>query len=677
MFVKRALIISIALLPLAGVWAQSQQLSRGGARGRGSEKNEISAPKNDTIRPGSAWTLTFPLGNHVESTIDTLTYNYQRTAIPSLVTDAYATTGNLGAEGIDLIYFNRPRRATFFFKDALDAWIPSFRKQKFYNVYIPTTIMSYGWGGNKMSHQDRLKVDFAGNVNRRIGVGGTLDYIYSKGAYEAQATKDFSYSLSTYYLGDRYELQAFYNHYNFLNKENGGITDDLYITDPAQLQGGQTSVNAKSIPTRLTGAFSKIVGQQFFMNHRYKVGHYHEEWVDDTTSVKTYIPVMSFIWTFDYKGAKHIFLNKEPSQAADFWRHTYLNPAGADDRTSYWSIKNTLGVSLLEGFHKYAKAGLAAYATYEVRRYNQTTDTVPIPLPEESTLSPYPLTSRVPHSATQNLLWVGAQLTKQRGALLRYDVTGEIGVVGDIAGDIKVEGNVSTRFKLLGDSVTITGYGMFRNEAAPYLMKHYVSNHFIWDNDFGKTRRLRFGGILDVPHTRTRLNIGVENAQNLIYFNPECLPTQHGGSVQVFSARLEQDFKVGILHWNNRLTYQTSSNDAVVPLPKFAVYTNLFLLFKIARVLDVQFGVDCDYYTKYKSVAYQPATMSFYNQREIDCGNYPFMNAYLNMRLSKVRFYLLFSHVNQGLTGSNYFSMPHYPLNPRRFLMGLSIDFAN
>lgn len=114
MFVKRALIISIALLPLAGVWAQSQQLSRGGARGRGSEKNEISAPKNDTIRPGSAWTLTFPLGNHVESTIDTLTYNYQRTAIPSLVTDAYATTGNLGAEGIDLIYFNRPRRATFF-----------------------------------------------------------------------------------------------------------------------------------------------------------------------------------------------------------------------------------------------------------------------------------------------------------------------------------------------------------------------------------------------------------------------------------------------------------------------------------------------------------------------------------------------------------------------------------
>ena len=94
-------------------------------------------------------------------------------------------------------------------------------------------------------------------------------------------------------------------------------------------------------------------------------------------------------------------------------------------------------------------------------------------------------------------------------------------------------------------------------------------------------------------------------------------------------------------------------------------------------MLDVQLGVDCDYYTKYKAVDYQPATMAFYNQNEIECGNYPFMNAYVNMKLGKTRFYIMMSHVNQGLNGTNYFSMPHYPLNPRRFQLGLSIDFAN
>ncbi len=58
-------------------------------------------------------------------------------------------------------------------------------------------------------------------------------------------------------------------------------------------------------------------------------------------------------------------------------------------------------------------------------------------------------------------------------------------------------------------------------------------------------------------------------------------------------------------------------------------------------------------------------------------GNYPLMNAYVNMKLSKARFYVLYSHVNQGLTGRDYFSIPHYPLNPRRLLLGVAVDFAN
>lgn len=69
--------------------------------------------------------------------------------------------------------------------------------------------------------------------------------------------------------------------------------------------------------------------------------------------------------------------------------------------------------------------------------------------------------------------------------------------------------------------------------------------------------------------------------------------------------------------------------------------------------------------------------MAFYNQREIEVGNYPFMNLYANMKLSRTRFYVMMSHINQGLTGKNYFAMPHYPMNPRRFQLGLSVDFAN
>ena len=149
-----------------------------------------------------------------------------------MVSKAYATTGNLGAEGQDQIFFDRPDHSNFFFEDALAAWLPSIKTQRYYNTRIPMTIVSYNTGGNRNNMQDRLTALFSGNVNKAIQVGAAMDYIYSMGTYDAQATKDFTWRVFGSYTGDRYELQAYFNNYNFLNKENGGITDDRYITDP-------------------------------------------------------------------------------------------------------------------------------------------------------------------------------------------------------------------------------------------------------------------------------------------------------------------------------------------------------------------------------------------------------------------------------------------------------------
>ncbi len=634
------------------------------------------AAKKTVVEPSFAWRPIPPLGLHQKATIDTLLLNYYQKSIPSAVSPAYATTGNLGAEGLNMIFFDRKPMSDFFFRDALAAWMPSESSLKFYNTRIPMTLLSYNTGGSRDNAQDRLSTTFSGNFNKRAQIGVMADYLYSKGSYSNQSTKDLTWGLSGSYMGDRYEFQGYYYHYNMLNKESGGITDDLFITDPAQVQGGSSSVNPQNIPTRLTSAHSKIVGGNLYLNHRYKVGYYHEEEINDTTINRTYIPVSSFIWTTRFDYAKHLFLNTPSASSSDFWENTYLNPKETNDRTSYSALTNTLGISLLEGFNKYAKAGLAAYITHQLRQYHQMTDTVTglAELPAGLTPNPYP---SIPSKATENLVWIGAQLTKQQGSILNYEATAEIGMVGPAAGELKLNGHIDTHIPLFGDTVSLSGYGSFRNESAPYLMNHYISNHFIWENDFGKIRSLRFGGVLDIPFTHTRLNVGAENIQNYIYFNSKCLPEQHSGSVQVVSARLQQNFKVGILNWDNNITYQTSTDATVIPLPKLAVYSNLYLLFKVAGVLHVQLGIDCDYYTKYKSVDYQPATMSFYNQTEVECGNYPFMNLYANMKLSKTRFYVMMTHVNQGLTGNNYFSMPHYPLNPRRFQIGVSIDFTN
>ena len=70
--------------------------------------------------------------------------------------------------------------------------------------------------------------------------------------------------------------------------------------------------------------------------------------------------------------------------------------------------------------------------------------------------------------------------------------------------------------------------------------------------------------------------------------------------------------------------------------------------------------------------------MTFHTQQDAKCGDFLYMNAYANFRLKKARFFVAYTHANGGLFGGkNYFSIPHYPLNPRCFRLGVSVDFMN
>lgn len=631
--------------------------------------------KSASEREGSAWHIMFPLASPEPSYIDTISYNYQRQAIPSFISPVYITTGNLGAEGETAIFFDRKPKSAFIFQDALDAWIPTFDKEKFYNVYTPVTIASFNTGGGKQNVQERLRANFAGNVNRRIGIGALFDYLYSKGAYESQATKDFVFGFSGYYKGERYQMQAFFNQYNMLNKENGGITDPLYITDPAELQGGIDKIEPKSIPTRLSNAHTRVYGKEFFMNHAYNVGYWTNQVVNDTLTREIYIPVTKFLYTFDYRGAKHVFSNTNSAQGREFWENRYLSTGDTYDKSTYWSVSNSLGISLLEGFRKWVKFGLSAYVTHEYRRYNQTPDTLSGLNGFESGLTPLPV--KIDPSGSQNILNAGAILSKTQGSILTYQAKLRLGLIGDESGDIELDGNISTKIPLLGDTVRISAKGHFRNTAQSYFLQHFLSNHFAWNNNFGKTRSFRVGGELNIPWTHTSIEAGFENLQNYVYFNSQGLPQQHVDNIQIFCARLNQQLKFGIWNWDNSIIYQTSSNSEVIPLPTLAIYSNMYLKFIAFRVLTIQFGVDCSYYTRFYAPEYQPATMAFCNQNHTKIGNYPFMNAYLTCKLKKTRFFLMMSHVNQGWFSKEYFSMPGYPLNPRKFQLGISVDFIN
>lgn len=652
----------------AASFAQDRKHLPGGASQQSSQSSG-STPSDrlkweQAITNIKSWHVSDPLGTRISAPIDTLMENYALdVAVPSLQWGyASAITGNLGAEGRYMNYWQRPPESDFFFNDALTPFIPSVTSTPFFNTRVPMTLVSYNTGGTKETVQDWLRATFSGNINARAQVGAWLSYLYSRGSYENQAAKHFNWGVNGSYLGERYQMMAMFNSHSNTNKENGGIDNDLYILDPAEVQGGNTSVRPKDIPTRLQDAQSNVSGLQFWMNNRYRIG-FHRFNEEDSTSV--FVPTTQFFWTFNLRTDKHKF-DDGSANDDDFWTNTHFTAGETRDRTHQWILRNALGVQMLEGFAKWAKFSLSAYAEHEIARYFQTpADTI-------STVH-----TGIRPRATENSLFIGGRIAKDHGAIIRYSADARLALAGVKAGDFNVRGDGQLRFRLKADTLALHAYAEISNRKPSFFLREYVSNHFIWHNDFGRTRRVRFGGDLDIPHTRTNIAVGIENVQNLIYFNEQSLPQQHSGNVQVFWASLRQELNFGIWHWHNSLTYQTSSNSDVIPLPQLTVYSNMFLLFRIAT-LKAQLGIDCNYTTRYSALAYQPATMSFTNAHETVVGNYPLCNAYLNMKLSKVRFYVMYSHFNQKLFGGqNYFSAVHYPLNPARFLLGLSVDFAN
>ncbi|MGL5689922.1 MAG: putative porin, partial [Bacteroidales bacterium] len=338
------------------------------------------------------------------------------------------------------------------------------------------------------------------------------------------------------------------------------------------------------------------------------------------------------------------------------------------DHTRNWKLSNTLGISLREGFNRFMKFGLTGYAQFVSERYELMNPLHFMGMATAPEMNKY----------TENTLYVGGQLLKTQGSAFTFDINGRFGVVGHNAGNIDVQGNINSMFKLFKKDFYVNAQGMFLNKAPNFYYDRWISNNFIWENNFNFEQRFRALGEIGVKQWDFSLKAGFENITNHIYFNEKSLPVQDDGSVQVFTASLMKNFAFGPFHLDNDITYQKSSNQKVLPLPDLMLYHNLYFNTAIARVLKIQIGVDLRYWSKYYGQTYQPATNMFVNQQNIEIGNYPLMNVYVNFNLKKARFFVMMYNVNQGLFGGDeYFSMPGYPIAPRSFKFGLSWNFLN
>ena len=460
-------------------------------------------------------------------------------------------------------------------------------------------------------------------------------------------------------------MQGIYSNNYLKTNENGGITDDRYITAPEEMAEGRKEYESVNIPTVLNASANRNHDFYVFLTQRYNLGFHRDipQAENDTMPAKQeFVPVTSFIHTIQVERSRHNF--RSDDNVENYYKQTLLDKENTfvRDSTVYIGVKNTIGIALLEGFNKYAKAGLTAFASHKLSKY--------------SLMSLDPL-KQDKYNETE--IYIGGELTKKQGNFLHYHAIGEVGMAGKAIGQFDVKGDIDLNIPLWKDTVSVIARGEISNKLAPFYMRHYHSKHFWWDDDMDKEFRTRIEGELSIANWGTRLRAGVENIKNYTYFNQKAVPEQYSGNIQILSATLKQNFRAGIFHLDNEVTWQKSSNETILPLPQLSLYSNLYILTKLAKkVLTVQLGADVRYFTKYNAPAYTPAVQQFHLQPEndqVEIGGYPIVNIYANLQLKRTRLFAMYSHVNQGMGTRNSFLVPHYPINPSLLKIGVSWNF--
>lgn len=441
--------------------------------------------------------------------------------------------------------------------------------------------------------------------------------------------------------------------------DNAKVATKTAPADSAAIASGRVKVNGKNMADSLLAASNKAK--------------------EDTSWLKDeYVPVTSFIHTADFTTYRRIY--EAYATPENYYLDTYkvkerLAGDSIYDKTSNWNLRNTFAIALLEGFNKWIKTGAKVFATH--------------------TLSHYVLPDSVGTTSwNEHSVAVGAQLSKTQGKSLHFNVTGDVAVVGYNVGEIKIDGGVDLNFPLLGDTMTLAASGFYHHVKPSFYFRHYQSRHLWWDSDdLSMIDHLHAQGVLNYAKTRTRFRFAFDEIKNYAYFASSFTNSDDNGRlynmaysrqasspITVLTAEVAQDLAFGPLHWETTLTWQKSTKQDVLPLPAINAYTNLYLRFKIARVLNCDFGADARFFTKYAAPDYFPSLGQYTvqeNENKQKIGGYPVINAYFNFKLSRARFFVMMSHVNCGSGNKEYFFTPNYPLNGRVFRFGISWDFAN
>lgn len=592
-----------------------------------------------------AWKVNPAFNSIARTPIDTLLLgsyqiDYKFMEIDGGIGSAYL--GNLGSATIPLNYFSRSKPRNFSFIDVFRSYILRPEDVLFYNARTPYSRLTYSMSGEVKIEENLFNIILSHNISPSTSVNVVYNGDGTNGMYMHQRTLDYYLGLSVAHTGKRYAIHGGYIYNGGEIRENGGVTSDKMITDTVMSKPDQVEV-------RLKNARNKYIGHTFWWTQSYGIP-LRKQRADELTIQK--IPTIYIGQSFDYSLFWRTYKAKGDTA---LFKNTYIDSETTSDSVAQQLIDVKFFMQL-QPYNRDGAVGLISagigneFSAYFLNVPWQMRDSVGFG-----------------GRMNRNTVYVYGGIEGKISRYVDWSADARFNLTGYRAGDLDVQGKIRfaayTRKKQ--QPISLDAGIRFSLTEPDFWSQSYFSNHFAWSNNFIKEVNTEISARLSFEPIKLYLGANYAITQNKVYFDEYSLPAQFSGTLNVIGVYLQKDFRIGGFHFNHRVLFQYSSNRRVAPVPMLSAYLSYFFRFDVVRnVLNVEIGLDGRYQTRYYGFGYNPAIAQFYNQREVELGGHPYVDAFVSAKWKRLRILVKLQHWNENLFGGrDYFMVAHYPQN--------------
>ena len=643
------------------------QRTLGGAdKMMGSQRGEEEGPISDNIPPDvRTWHLTDHFTFSDTVAVDTMSNGYQIYNPIFRESMGQNFLGNLGSPNQSLIFDEHQMHYGHLFYNSLLTYIPHPHELYFYNTKTPYVNLTYHFGSPKRRSEEFISALYTQNINKATNVGIQYQLSSSIGQYQFQKAENQNFKFWSSYNGERYNMHTAFIYTKIENQENGGINNNNPNIDLQALDPSDVPMNFSD------DARNEINHLQFFYNHSLSIGNINVKGKDSTI---TELPVSTIYHTLKYEQGDRLYSIDNLPTYTDvenpFYEHIHRDSLQTRDSTSFQHLTNTFQIKFNEEANSLLKFGLRAYITNEVMLYKFPGQTDWKYDENGNGIAQYQT-----RDTTLINTAIGGQIFKNLGQNFWWDAGAKLYFQGYRAGDSEITGSLNSLFRIRRDTAGFFANGGIYLRQPELFENQYFSNHLEWQEDFNQTRSIRINGGIRIPTRRLELSGGINLINEHIYWQENGLPSQTSSVLQVMNFRLKKHFTLGRVHSIYDAILQYTSDEKYIPVPLFSMYNSTYYQNTLFQVLHFQIGFDLRYNTEYYAPKYMPATGIFVNQQNEKVGNYPFVDAFVNLQLKRARIYVKYDHVNQGFPNANYYTAYRYPGNPRNLKFGVSWNF--